>query len=64
MTVDVIVVRYRKTSPVGAEVRDVPVLPDAGLQFAEIHRESPGLPVMNAEGLHQAVGGKAISWRM
>src|SRR6266508_2966873 len=59
LIVAVIVISYRETSPVSAEVRGVLVLPNAGLQFSEIRREPPGLLVMSAEGFHQAVGGKA-----
>src|SRR5262245_42815820 len=57
--IDVVIIGDREASPVGAEVWNVLVLPDAGLQFAEIRGEPPGLPMMSPKGFHQAVGGKA-----
>src|SRR5262249_31441337 len=57
--IDVVVIGDREASPVGAEVWNVLVFPDACLQLSEIRGEPPGLPVVSAEGFHQAVGGKA-----
>src|SRR5262245_43417988 len=57
--IDVVVIVDREASPVGAEVRNVLVLPDAGLQFAEIGGEPYSLPILSPKGFHQAVGGKA-----
>src|SRR5262249_51469358 len=57
--IDVVVIGDREASPVGAEVWNIFVLPDAGLQLAEIRGEPPGLPVMSPKGFHQAVGGEA-----
>src|SRR6266542_1833648 len=48
--VDVVVIGDREASPVGAEVWNVPMLPYAGRQLAEIRGEPPRLPVMSAEG--------------
>ena len=59
LIVDVIVIGYRETSPVSAEVRGVLVLPDTCFQFAKIRGEPPGLTVMNTKRFNHAVGGKA-----
>src|SRR6266545_4154905 len=54
-SVDVEVVGDRHAAVVGPEIGGVFVLPHPGLKLAEIVREAPGLPVVRAQRLDQAV---------
>src|SRR5262249_19611582 len=59
LVVEIEVIGDRQTTPVGAEIRRLLMLPNMRLQFPEVGGKAPGLFMIFPESLHQAIDRQA-----